>query len=96
MNDTIRVYNVDGEGGGCFHYERVNKPQPQYAVVSGLDKAGNSFFLCPGEIETIKTSTAQYAVLFDNAYPQHNYDFTAQGLGNYNNVFYASYSRLYA
>ena len=89
MNDTIRVYNVDGEGGGCFQYARVNKPQPQYAVVSGLDKAGNSFFLCPGEIETIKTSTAQYAVLFDNAYPQHNYDFTAQGLGNYNNVFYA-------
>lgn len=88
-NDTIRVYNVDGEGGGCFHYARVKKPQPQYAVVSGLDKAGNSFFLCPGEIETIKTSTAQYAVLFDNAYPQHDYDFTAQGLGKYTTMFYA-------
>lgn len=88
-DDTIRVYNINGEGGGCFSYERVNKPQPQYAVVSGVDDEGNSFFLCPGEIETINTSAAQYAVVFDGATPTQTYDFTSQGLGKYTNVFYA-------
>ncbi len=85
-DDTIRVYNINGEGGGCFRYARTIKPQ--YDVESGLDKAGNSFFICPGDIETINTSTAQYAVLFDNAEPRKSYDFSAQGLGTYPNMFY--------
>ena len=87
--DTIRVYRINGGPGACMGFERVNKPQPQYAVTSGLDKQGVAYFICPGEKETIKVTSGKKVVWFSNTQQTQSYDFSDQGLGKYPHAYYA-------
>lgn len=87
--DTIRVYRINGGPGACMGFDRVNRPEPQYAVTSGLDKQGIAYFICPGEKETIQVTSSQKVVWFSNTKETQSYDFSDQGLGKYPHAYYA-------
>lgn len=87
--DTIRIYRINGGSGACLGFERVNRPEPQYAVTSGLDKQGVAYFICPGEKETIKVTSSKKVVWFSNTNETKSYDFSDQGLGKYPHAYYA-------
>ena len=92
VNDTIWVSMEKGDGA-CMQFARTNRPNPAYAVAHGEDALDRTFFICPNETETVNVTVKNYAVVFENAEPRHNYDFSAQGLGKWNNKYYAEVVR---
>ena len=89
-DDTIRIYRTDeDEDGGCVSFARVKKPQPAYAVTSGVDENNIAYFLCPGEEETINVTAKQVMVVFDNAEPSKVWDFTSEGFTYKPKAYYA-------
>ena len=80
--DTIRVYGMNGSGGGCFSYKRVIKPA--MPVDNGVDGEDNAYFIAPGELDTIVVSVSKTTVVFE---------VTGQGKPEYSaygsNVYYA-------
>ena len=89
-DDTIRIYRTDeDEDGGCVSFARVKKPQPAYAVTSGVDENNIAYFLCPGEEETINVTAKQVMVVFDGAEPSKVWDFTSEGFTYKPKAYYA-------
>ena len=96
--DTIRVYGMNGSGGGCFSYKRVIKPAMPvdngvdgkvnaYFIPHGDDSLqvqDNAYFIAPGELDTIVVSVSKTTVVFE---------VTGQGKPEYSaygsNVYYA-------
>ncbi len=91
-DDTIWVAMEKGDGA-CMKFAREIKPDPVYAVANGEDELGRKFFICPNETETVDVTVKKYAVVFENAEPTSNYDFSAEGLHKWNNKYYAEVVR---
>ena len=89
-NDTIFVSRINGGNGACMDFARVNRPEAQYAVESGLDDNGNAWILCPGETETFNVTVTMKLIVFDgvyeNGYPKQ-LDFTVEGFGKMNGYY---------
>ena len=87
-HDTIRVFGINGAGGGCLSFARVL--YPSRSLDNGVDEQGQAYFVCPGETETINVDAVKKLIVFDgvygNGYPKQ-LDFTAEGFGKLNGYY---------
>ena len=87
-HDTIRVFGINGAGGGCLSFARVL--YPSRSLDKGVDEQGQAYFVCPGETETINVDAVKKLIVFDgvygNGYPKQ-LDFTAEGFGKLNGYY---------
>lgn len=88
--DTIWVA-IEKGAGACMQFARVKKPS--YPLSSGEDALDRKFFICPNETETVNVTVKNYAVVFEGAEPTSTYNFSSQGLGVWNNKYYAEVVR---
>ena len=79
-NDTIRIYR-DGGQGACLKYSE--------SITHGEDEEGTAYIIAPGQTLSLDVTVSKVAVVFDGAYPTQSFDFTSEGLGKFNNAYYA-------